>query len=163
MQEYNLTENDIKTLRYEKRMGYVFAGFIFTGGALSNIVFIATNSEREWSLLLLPGSTGEIVIQCRKWLQLGTHSGFAYWGKRVENRTDSGSVWKWKNEYRQPSFLQPWNATAAAPIIAKVHIPIKILFFTGLIAKRYDKIDVINCFLYRYIIFLEWVKNLLLL
>ena len=53
MQEHNLTESDIKTLKYEKRMGYVFAGFILTGGVLSNIVFIATNSEREWSLLLL--------------------------------------------------------------------------------------------------------------
>ena len=53
MRECNITENDIKTLKYEKRIGYVFAGFILTGGALSNIVFIATNSEREWSLLLL--------------------------------------------------------------------------------------------------------------
>jgi hypothetical protein len=59
--ERKLTQQDKKILKYEKRMGYVFAGIILTFGILLNIIFIATNHEREgllilvraWSLLLL--------------------------------------------------------------------------------------------------------------
>jgi len=48
-----LTQQDIKELKYEKRIGYVFAGIILTFCAFFNLWFFATNCEREWSLLLL--------------------------------------------------------------------------------------------------------------
>jgi hypothetical protein len=56
-----LTKQDRKILKYEKRVGHVFAGIILTFGILLSLIFFATNHERDgllillkaWSLLLL--------------------------------------------------------------------------------------------------------------
>jgi hypothetical protein len=48
-----LTKQDIKILKYEKRMGYVFAGIILSFAFLFNLFFIATNHERVGLFILL--------------------------------------------------------------------------------------------------------------
>jgi len=49
-----LTKQDIKILKHEKRLGFVFAGAILTFGLIFNIIFIATpNYEKDRLLLLL--------------------------------------------------------------------------------------------------------------
>jgi len=53
MQECNITENDIKTLKYEKRMGYIFATPFFAFGILFSVVLFATTHETNWTLFFL--------------------------------------------------------------------------------------------------------------
>ena len=48
-----LTKENIKTLKYEKRIGFVFAGLIIAFGALMNLFVIISNPEKNWLLLLL--------------------------------------------------------------------------------------------------------------
>ena len=48
-----LTKENIKTLKYEKRIGFVFAGLIIAFGALINLFIIVSSPEKNWLLLLL--------------------------------------------------------------------------------------------------------------
>lgn len=50
--EKNLTEKDIKILKYEKRIGYVFSGLILCFGGLFNLIyFILTKVNPEYLML----------------------------------------------------------------------------------------------------------------
>ena len=48
-----LTKENIKTLKNEKRIGFVFAGLVIAFGSLINLVYIVANHEKNWLLLLL--------------------------------------------------------------------------------------------------------------
>ena len=48
-----LTKKNIKTLKYEKRTGFVFSGLVIAFGALLNLGYIISNEENGWLLLLL--------------------------------------------------------------------------------------------------------------
>jgi len=48
-----LTKKNIKKLKYEKRISFVFSGLVLAFGALLNLVYIVSNDEKGWLLLLL--------------------------------------------------------------------------------------------------------------
>ena len=48
-----LTKKNIKTLKYEKRISFVFSGLVIAFGALLNLVYIVSNEEKSWLFLLL--------------------------------------------------------------------------------------------------------------
>jgi len=48
-----LTDNDIKKIRYEKRMAFIFSGLLLCFGGLFNIAYILSNKDRNWTILFL--------------------------------------------------------------------------------------------------------------
>jgi len=53
IKEMELTKENKKTLKYEKRIGFVFSGLAIAFGALLNLVYIVSNDEKSWFLLTL--------------------------------------------------------------------------------------------------------------
>lgn len=49
-----LTEKEIKTIKYEKRIAYVFSGFILVSAALYNLYYFVTNKNIDiiWVILI---------------------------------------------------------------------------------------------------------------
>jgi len=45
-----LTKENKKTLKYEKRIGFVFSGLVIAFGALFSLVYIVSNNEKSWLL-----------------------------------------------------------------------------------------------------------------
>jgi len=50
-----LTKENLKKLKFEKRIGFVFALLVIAFGALINLVYIVSNHEKSLLLLLLIG------------------------------------------------------------------------------------------------------------
>lgn len=48
-----LTDKDIKTIQYEKRIGFVFSGFVLAFGGLFNLVYVLINQHIAWTMLIL--------------------------------------------------------------------------------------------------------------
>jgi len=48
-----LTETDIKKIKYEKRMAFIFSGLLLCFGGLFNLAYILTNKDRNWTILSL--------------------------------------------------------------------------------------------------------------
>jgi len=48
-----LTDKDIKTIKYEKRIGFVFSGFVLAFGGLFNLFYVLTNQNIVWTMLIL--------------------------------------------------------------------------------------------------------------
>ena len=48
-----LTYKDIKTIKYEKRMGIVFSSMILAFGGLFNLVYSVTTDDMNWTMIVL--------------------------------------------------------------------------------------------------------------
>lgn len=48
-----LTDKDIKTIKYEKRIGFVFSGFVLAFGGLFNLIYVVTHQDFNWAMLIL--------------------------------------------------------------------------------------------------------------
>jgi hypothetical protein len=56
-----LTDKDIKTIKYEKRIGFVFSGFVWAFGGLFNLIYVLINQDIVWTMLI-PVDTGLIGL-----------------------------------------------------------------------------------------------------
>lgn len=48
-----LTDKDIKTIKYEKRTGYVFPGFILAFGSFYLLFYTLSNQNISWKIIIL--------------------------------------------------------------------------------------------------------------
>ncbi|HUX54372.1 MAG TPA: hypothetical protein VMV56_08160 [Williamwhitmania sp.] len=48
-----LTTEDVRTIKYEKRLGYLFAAFLLALGGIANLYYLVTNENTEINTLLL--------------------------------------------------------------------------------------------------------------
>ena len=48
-----LATEDVKTIKYEKRLGYLFALFLFALGGIANLFYLVTTEKRDMSSLML--------------------------------------------------------------------------------------------------------------
>lgn len=56
-----LTDKDIKTIKYEKRIGFVFSGFVLVFGGLFNLIYVLINQDIVWAMLI-PVDSGLIGL-----------------------------------------------------------------------------------------------------
>lgn len=48
-----LSAKDIKTIKYEKRMGYIYSGFLLSGCALFNLFYMVAVDNKVWEVNIL--------------------------------------------------------------------------------------------------------------
>ena len=61
---HELTDNDRKTLKYERRIGFVFGGLILCFGGLFNLIYFVLNQSEQNYWMVISIDLGILLLAC---------------------------------------------------------------------------------------------------